>query len=133
MSQAIDGRAEELLKEKNFVVISTLRQDGTIHATPAWIDIQDGCPVVNSAEGRAWPTNLKRDPRVTLTVQNLENPYEYVTIRGRVSEQTTVGADEHIDSLAKKYLGQDTYPYRQPGEQRVILRIEPEHVHVYGG
>jgi PPOX class probable F420-dependent enzyme len=133
MSQAIDGRAEELLKEKNFVVISTLRQDGTIHATPAWIDIQDGCPVVNSAEGRAWPTNLKRDPRVTLTVQNLENPYEYVTIRGRVSEHTTEGADEHIDSLAKKYLGQDTYPYRQPGEQRVILRIEPEHVHVYGG
>jgi PPOX class probable F420-dependent enzyme len=133
MSQAIEGRAEQLLKEKNFVVISTLRQDGTIHAAPAWVDIQDGRPVVNSAEGRAWPTNLKRDPRVTLTVQNLENPYEYVTIRGRVSEQTTEGADEHIDSLAKKYLGQDSYPYRQPGEQRVILRIEPEHVHVYGG
>jgi PPOX class probable F420-dependent enzyme len=133
MSQAIEGRAEQLLKEKNFVVISTLRQDGTIHAAPAWVDIQDGRPVVNSAEGRAWPTNLKRDPRVTLTVQNLENPYEYVTIRGRVSEQTTEGADEHIDSLAMKYLGQDSYPYRQPGEQRVILRIEPEHVHVYGG
>jgi PPOX class probable F420-dependent enzyme len=133
MSQAIEGRAEQLLKEKNFVVISTLRQDGTIHAAPAWVDIQDGRPVVNSAEGRAWPTNLKRDPRVTLTVQNLENPYEYVTIRGRVSEQTTDGADEHIDALAKKYLGQDSYPYRQPGEQRVILRIEPEHVHVYGG
>jgi PPOX class probable F420-dependent enzyme len=133
MSQAIEGRAEQLLKEKNFVVISTLRQDGTIHAAPAWVDVQDGRPVVNSAEGRAWPTNLKRDPRVTLTVQNLENPYEYVTIRGRVSEQTTAGADEHIDSLAMKYLGQNSYPYRQPGEQRVILRIEPEHVHVYGG
>jgi PPOX class probable F420-dependent enzyme len=102
MSQAIEGRAEQLLKEKNFVVISTLRQDGTIHAAPAWVDIQDGRPVVNSAEGRAWPTNLKRDPRVTLTVQNLENPYEYVTIRGRVSEQTTEGADQHIDSLAKE-------------------------------
>jgi PPOX class probable F420-dependent enzyme len=133
MSQAIEGRAEELLKEKNFVVVSTIRPDGTIHAAPAWVDVQDGRPVVNSAEGRAWPTNLKRDPRVTLTVQNLENPYEYVAIRGRVAEQTTEGADEHIDELAKKYLGQDTYPYRQPGEQRVILRIEPEHVHVYGG
>ncbi|HEX5308664.1 MAG TPA: PPOX class F420-dependent oxidoreductase [Solirubrobacteraceae bacterium] len=133
MSQAIEGRADELLKGKNFVVISTLRPDGTIHAAPAWVDVQDGRPVVNSAEGRAWPTNLKRDPRVTLTVQNLENPYEYVTIRGRVSEQTTDGADEHIDSLAKKYLGQDSYPYRQPGEQRVILRIDPEHVHMYGG
>lgn len=133
MSQVIEGRAEQLLREKNFVVISTLRADGTIHAAPAWVDVQDGRPVVNSAEGRAWPANLKRDPRVTLTVQNLENPYEYVTIRGRVSEQTTEGADEHIDSLAKKYLGQDSYPYRQPGEQRVILRIEPEHIHVYGG
>lgn len=133
MSQAIEGRAEELLKGRNFVVVSTIRPDGTIHAAPAWVDVQDGRPVVNSAEGRAWPTNLKRDPRVTLTVQNLENPYEYVAIRGRVAEQTTEGADEHIDALAKKYLGQDTYPYRQPGEQRVILRIEPEHVHVYGG
>jgi PPOX class probable F420-dependent enzyme len=133
MSQAIEGRAEELLKGKNFVVVSTIRPDGTIHAAPAWVDVQDGRAVVNSAEGRAWPTNLKRDPRVTLTVQNLENPYEYVAIRGRVAEQTTEGADEHIDALAKKYLGQDTYPYRQPGEQRVILRIEPEHVHVYGG
>lgn len=133
MSQAIEGRAEELLKGKNFVVVSTLRPDGTIHAAPAWVDVQDGQPVVNSAEGRAWPTNLKRDPRVTLTVQNLENPYEYVAIRGRVAEQTTEGADEHIDALAKKYLGQDTYPYRQAGEQRVMLRIEPEHVHVYGG
>jgi PPOX class probable F420-dependent enzyme len=133
MSQAIEGRAEELLNAKNFVVVSTIRPDGTIHAAPAWVDVQDGRPVLNSAEGRAWPTNLKRDPRVTLTVQNLENPYEYVAIRGRVAEQTTEGADEHIDALAKKYLGQDTYPYRQPGEQRVILRIEPEHVHVYGG
>lgn len=133
MSQAIEGRAEELLKGKNFVVVSTLRADGTIHSAPAWVDIKDGRPVVNSAKGRAWPTNLERDPRVTLTVQNLENPYEYVAIRGRVCEQTTDGADEHIDSLAKKYLGQDSYPYRQPGEQRVILRVDPEHVHVYGG
>jgi PPOX class probable F420-dependent enzyme len=133
MSQAIEGRAEELLKAKNFVVISTLRPDGTIHAAPAWVDVQDGRPVVNSARGRAWPSNLERDPRVTLTVQNMENPYEYVTIRGRVSEQTTDGADEHIDALAKKYLDQDSYPYRQPGEQRVILRVEPEHVHLYGG
>lgn len=133
MSQAIEERAEQLLKGKNFVVISTLRPDGSIHAAPAWIDVQDGRPVVNTAEGRAWPANLARDPRVTLTVQNLENPYEYVTIRGRVAERTSDGADAHIDSLAKKYLGQDSYPYRQPGEQRVILRIEPEHVHFYGG
>jgi len=66
-----------------------------------------------------------------LMVQNLENPYEYVTIRGRVAEQTTEGADEHIDSLAMKYMGQETYPLRQPGERRVIVRVDPEYVHVY--
>ena len=125
MSPAIDGRAEELLKGKNFCVVSTIRADGSIHAAPAWVDVQDGRPVLNTAEGRAWPRNLERDPRVTLTVQNMENPYEYVTIRGRVAERTSDGADAHIDALAMKYLGQESYPYRQPGEQRVILRSSP--------
>ena len=82
--------------------------------------------MLNTAEGRAWPRNLERDPRVTLTVQNMENPYEYVEVRGRVAERTHDGADEHIDALAKKYLDQDSYPYRQPGEQRVIIRVEPD-------
>jgi PPOX class probable F420-dependent enzyme len=132
MSPMIEGRAEELLKARNFVVVSTLRPDGSVHAVPTWVDIQDGKPVLNTAEGRAWPRNLKRDPRVTLTVQNAENPYEYVAIRGHVAEHTTEGADAHIDALAKKYMGVDSYPLRQPGEQRLIVRIEPEHVHVYG-
>ncbi len=132
MSQAIEGRAEELLKAKNFCVVSTIRADGSVHAAPVWVDVQDGRPVVNTAEGRSWPENLKRDPRVTLTVQNMENPYEYLSVRGRVTEQTREGADAHIDSLAMKYLGQESYPYRQPGEQRVILRVEPDYVHVNG-
>ncbi len=132
MSPAIEDRAEELLKAKNFCVVSTIRPDGSVHAAPTWVDVQDGRPVLNTAEGRAWPHNLERDPRVTLTVQNMENPYEYVTIRGRVGERTTEGADEHIDALAMKYMGQESYPFRQPGEQRLIVRIEPEHVHVYG-
>ncbi|HEX4837151.1 MAG TPA: PPOX class F420-dependent oxidoreductase [Solirubrobacteraceae bacterium] len=132
MSPAIVGHAEELLKAKNFAVVSTIRPDGSVHAAPTWIDVQDGRPVLNTAEGRAWPRNLERDPRVTLTVQNMENPYEYVAIRGRVAERTTDGADEHIDALAMKYLGQESYPYRQPGEQRLIVRIDPERVHTYG-
>ena len=132
MSQAIEGRAAELLEGKNFCNVCTLRRDGSVHAAPVWVDVQDGRPVLNTAEGRAWPNNLARDPRVTLTVQNMENPYEYLEIRGRVAERTHEGADEHIDSLAKKYLGKDEYPYRQPGEQRVILRVEPEHVHHWG-
>jgi PPOX class probable F420-dependent enzyme len=130
MSTTITGRGEELLKAKNFCHVATLRADGTIHGVPVWADIQDGHPVVNSAEGRGWVRNLERDPRVTLTVQNSENPYEYLEVRGRVSELTRDGADQHIDSLAKKYMDLDEYPLRQPGEQRVIIRVEPEHVYV---
>jgi PPOX class probable F420-dependent enzyme len=133
MSVKIEGRAEELLKGKNFAHVATLRKDGSVQSAPVWVDVQDGMPVVNSAEGRAWPRNLERDPRVTLTVQNMENPYEYIEIRGRVAERTHEGADEHIDSLAKKYMGVEEYPMRQPGEQRVIIRVEPEHVRAFGG
>ncbi|MHB8531320.1 MAG: PPOX class F420-dependent oxidoreductase [Solirubrobacteraceae bacterium] len=133
MSDKLDSKAEELLKARNFANVSTLNADGTIHAAPVWVDVQDGNVVVNSAEGRVWPRNLERDPRVTVTVQNMENPYEYLQVRGRVAERTHEGADEHIDQLAKKYLGEDEYPYRQPGEQRVIIRIEPERAKVNGG
>jgi PPOX class probable F420-dependent enzyme len=129
MSATIDGGAEALLKGKNFAHVATLRADGSVQVAPVWVDVQDGKPVVNSAEGRAWPRNLERDERVTIAVQNLENPSEYVEVRGHVAERTHDGADEHIDSLAKKYMGLDSYPMRQPGEQRVIFRIEPEHVY----
>jgi PPOX class probable F420-dependent enzyme len=130
MSATIEGRSEELLKGKNFCNVATLRADGTVHGAPVWVDVQDGLPTVNTAEGRAWAKNLERNPHVTLTVQNMENPYEYVEIRGQVAERTHEGADEHINALAKKYLGQDEYPYRQPGETRVIIRVAPEHVYV---
>jgi PPOX class probable F420-dependent enzyme len=133
MSATIDGHAEELLKAKNFCVVSTLREDGSVLATPVWVDVQDGRPVLNTAEGRTWPRNLERDPRITLTVQNSENPYEYVSIRGTVAERTHDGADAHIDAMAKKYMDADSYPLRQPGEQRLIIRVEPEHTTVYGG
>ncbi len=132
MSVKIEGRAEELLKGTNFCHVATLRADGSVHGVPVWVDVQDGRAVLNTAEGRAWPRNLERDPRVTLTVQNAENPYEYVEVRGRVAERTHDGADAHIDAMAKKYMGVDEYPLRQPGEQRVILRVEPEHVHAFG-
>jgi hypothetical protein len=84
---------------------------------------------VNSAVGRAWPTNLDRDPRITLVAFDPANPYEYVEIRGRVTDKdTSEEADRHIDRLAKKYLDADSYPYRQEGEQRVKYTIEPEKV-----
>jgi PPOX class probable F420-dependent enzyme len=132
MSAKIEGRSEQLLQDKNFCHVATVRADGTIHGVPVWVDVQDGLPTVNTAEGRAWPRNLERDPRATLTVQNLQNPYEYVEIRGRVVRRTHDGADAHIDALANKYLGRD-YPGRRPGEQRVIIQFEPEHVSLHGG
>jgi PPOX class probable F420-dependent enzyme len=133
MSTRIEGRAEELLRGRNFAHVGTLRADGSVQVSPAWVDVQDGRPVLNTAEGRAWLRNLERDPRITLEVQNMENPYEYVEIRGRVAERTHEGADEHIDLFAKKYLDVAQYPNRRPGEQRVIIRVEPEYVKVLGG
>jgi PPOX class probable F420-dependent enzyme len=133
MSERVEGRAEELLKAKNFCHVSTLRKDGSVHTAPVWVDVEDGLPVLNTAEGRAWPRNLERDPRVTLTVQNLENPYEYLEVRGTVAERTHEGADAHIDALAKKYMGVEEYPLRQPGEQRLIIKVAPETARVWGG
>jgi PPOX class probable F420-dependent enzyme len=129
---SIESRSEQLLKAKNFCHVGTIRKDGTPHIVPVWVDTDGGEVLLNTAKGRAWITNAERDPRVTLTVQNFENPYEYVTIRGRVAEVTHEGADEHIDALAKKYLDKDTYPLRQPGEVRLKVRIVPEYVHHNG-
>lgn len=125
---SLDERDRALLEDKNFCHVATLREDGTIHDVPVWVDVEGDELVLNSAEGRVWPANLQRTGRGTFTVQNLENPYEYVMIDGRLEEATHDGADEHIDRLAKKYLGEDTYPFRQPGERRVLLRIRPERV-----
>jgi PPOX class probable F420-dependent enzyme len=128
----VEGRGEELLAAKNFCMVATLRADGSVQSVPVWVDVEDGHPLLNTAEGRAWPTNLERDPRITLTVPDWENPYEYLAVRGRVGERTHEGADAHIDAMAKKYMDADEYPLRQPGEQRVIIRVQPEHVHAFG-
>lgn len=129
MAEAIEGRIRELIEAPNFCTVATVGADGAPQVNPVWVHTDDGHVVVNSAEGRKWPENLRRDPRVTLCVPNHENPYEYVTIWGRMVDDTHEGADEQIDFLAKKYLGKDEYPFRQPGEERVIFRIEPERIH----
>jgi PPOX class probable F420-dependent enzyme len=133
MADHLSGRALELVQDKNFATVATLRKDGSVQANVVWVHARDGSVLVNSAEGRAWPANLRRDPRVTVTVPNWEKPYEYVTISGKAAEMTHEGADEDIDMLAKKYLDADTYPFRQEGEQRVTIRIEPDRVKHYGG
>jgi hypothetical protein len=84
--------------------------------------------VLNTAEGRAWPANARRSGKVAINVINLENPYEYVYVQGTVTQDTTDGADEHIDKLAKKYMDVDEYPFRQEGETRLIIKIAPDKV-----
>jgi PPOX class probable F420-dependent enzyme len=127
MTDLHDNRVRELLEQPNYATISTLNEDGTILSTVVWVGLEDGELAVNSAEGRKWPTNLERDSRATLLVAESGNPYRYAEIRGRASA-TREGADEHINRLAKKYIGQDEYPFRQPGEVRVKYVIEPERV-----
>lgn len=132
-SVEIKGRAKELIDAPNFVTLASEREDGSTHLTVIWGSLDDGRIAINSAEGRNWPENVRRNPEVSLVVVNSENPYEYVSVRGRVVEDTHEGADEHINALAKKYLDKDEYPFRQPGEQRVKFLVEPEWVSVQGG
>jgi PPOX class probable F420-dependent enzyme len=127
MATLNDPPVQELLEQPNYAVIATLNANGSIHETIIWISAEGDAVAVNSAVGRLWPTNLERDPRVTVVVYEAGNPYNFVEIRGTASG-TTEGADEHINALAKKYIGQDEYPFRQPGEQRIKFVIEPEHV-----
>jgi PPOX class probable F420-dependent enzyme len=133
MATKLEGRARELLEQPNFVAVATVDDDGVPDVKVVWADVDDGQVVLNSAEGRKWPERLRRQGRATVTVVNHDNPYEYAVIKGRLAEDTHEGADESIDALAKKYLGKDEYPFRQPGEQRVLFRIEPERVKLHGG
>jgi PPOX class probable F420-dependent enzyme len=127
MTTIDDPQVARLLSEPNHAVISTLLPDGSVHSTVVWVDVLDGKVAVNTAVGRQWPTNLERDPRITVLVYEQGNPYEYLELRGRATGRTE-GADEHIDRLAKKYLDADTYPFRQEGEQRITYVVDADRV-----
>lgn len=126
------GSYRDILDKKGFAHLATVGTDGRPQVTPVWVDF-DGTHVrINTARGRVKDRNLGQNPRVALSVLDPDNPYRYVQIRGRVTEMTEQGADAHIDSLAKKYLGKDTYPYRKPNEKRVIVKIAPDDVQGVG-
>jgi len=114
---------------RNLAFVATLMKDGWPQITPTWVDIEDGKILVNTAEGRLKQKNISRDDRIAISVADQNNPYHMVTVRGRVVEQTNEGADEHVDKLAKKYLGVEKYPLRSPNEKRVIIKIKPERIH----
>lgn len=122
----LSADALRLLGEgKNLAIIATIMPDGSPQATAVWVDTDGEHVRFNTAEGRVKTKNLRRDPRVAVAILNADNPYEQVTIRGRVVEFVHEGAVEHIDSLARKYVGTDVFTERDPNDQRVIVKIAP--------
>jgi hypothetical protein len=125
MAANLDPYLDLLQQKKAFAGLATIMPDGTPQVTPVWFDYAGGKVRVNTAKGRVKARNLKPGAAVALAIMDPDNPYRYVQIRGRVASATETGADEHIDSMAKKYLGKDQYPFRRPGEVRVMYEIEP--------
>jgi PPOX class probable F420-dependent enzyme len=129
---AISEKFLDLFQKKAFAQLATLMPDGSPHVSPVWCEYDGLHVLINTAKGRVKDRNMRRDPRVSLDILDPENPYRHVSIRGRVTDFTEQGADQHIDKLAKKYLDADSYPFRQPGEVRVVYKIEPERTFAMG-
>ena len=118
-------------KNRNFAFLSTINRDGSPQVTPTWVDIDEknGIILINTAIGRLKQKNVSRDPRVSLSiVDEQNNPYSMITVKGMVTEQTTDNADEHIDKLSNKYLNSDKYPGHSTNIKRIILKIKPEKI-----
>ena len=127
----------KFFRGKNFGFLGTVNKDGSPQVTPTWIDIiekeekevgREEIILINTAMDRLKQKNVSRDPRVSISMVDEDNPYSMVTIKGRVVEQTTEGADEHIDKLAKRYLNADRYPAHSPSVKRIILKVKPEKI-----
>jgi PPOX class probable F420-dependent enzyme len=130
---AIPATHADLLTTKNaFANVATLNPDGSPQVTPVWVDYDGTHVLINTAKGRVKAKNLAREPRVALSIADPDNAYRYIGIQGRVVEMTENGGDAHIDKMAKKYLGKDSYPFRAPGEVRLIVKISPDKVHTNG-
>jgi PPOX class probable F420-dependent enzyme len=132
MAATIPEQFKDLFTKVAFAHLATLMTDGSPQVTPVWVDYDGAYVRVNSAKGRVKDKNMRRDRRVALSIQDPDNPYRYLAIQGDVVEITEDGADAHIDALAKKYLGKERYPFRSPGEVRVIYKIRPNKVSTSG-
>lgn len=118
----------DLLESKQLIVMATVSDDGTPQTSPVWFHYKDGVIWINSAKGRLKDRNMRARPQFSGCIVDPANPYRYVEVRGEIFEITEEGADAHIDFLAHRYLGVDTYPYRNDKETRVIYKIRPTHV-----
>jgi PPOX class probable F420-dependent enzyme len=132
MAEIIPEKYLDLLKKPAFASLGTIMRDGSPQVTPVWVDFDGKHVRVNSALGRMKDKNMRRDPRVSLSIQDPENPYRYLEIRGKVEEITQNGADDHINKLSQKYLGKPEYPFRKPGEVRVVYKIVPQKINSMG-
>ena len=119
-------------EKKAFLYLATLMPGGAPQVTPVWFNTAGEYILINSAKCRVKDRNMRTRPQVAVCIQDPSNPYRYLQIRGKVVEFTTDGADDHIDALALKYRGVPKYPYRQPGEQRVMYKIRIEKVDAHG-
>jgi PPOX class probable F420-dependent enzyme len=125
MAAVPDNYLDLVTQKKAFASLATIMPDGSPQVTPVWVDYAGGLIRINTAKGRVKARNLKPGARVALSIMDPDNPYRYIQIRGRVAAARESGADAHIDGLAKKYLGKDRYPFRRPGEERIMYEIEP--------
>ena len=132
MKQIPEKYMDLVTKKKAFADLATVMPDGSPQVTPVWFDYTDGKIRVNTARGRIKDKNMSRNSKVALAIMDPDNAYRHMQIRGKVTRATEEGADQHIDSLAKKYMGQEKYPFRQPGEVRVTYEIEPTSFSVMG-
>ncbi len=126
------SHADLLTTKKAFANVATLNPDGSPQVTPVWVDFDGSHVLINTAKGRVKAKNLAREPRIALSIADPDNAYRYLGIQGRVVDMTETGGDAHIDKMAKKYLGKDSYPYRAAGEVRLIVKISPDKVHTNG-
>jgi PPOX class probable F420-dependent enzyme len=124
----IPEQFKDLFQKVAFANLATLMPDGRPQVTPVWFDLDGSNIRINTAKGRVKDKNMRRNKNVALAISDPDNPYRHLAIQGEVVDITEQGADAHIDALAKKYLGKDKYPFRQPGEVRVIYKIRPDRV-----
>jgi PPOX class probable F420-dependent enzyme len=132
MAAIPDAFLDLLTQKKAFGALATIMPDGSPQVTPVWFDYAGGVIRVNTAKGRVKARNMEEGAAVALSIMDPDNPYRYIQIRGRVLRVVEQGADRHIDSLAKKYLGKDKYPFARPGEVRVMFEIEPRAINAMG-
>ena len=133
MAAKLSDTQRKLLDDKNFAHVATIGEEGEPQVTPVWIEYDGTHVLFNTEEKRAKVKHMRANPRIALSIQNAENPYQYIEIRGKVVEMTPEGADEMIDRLAKKYMGKDKYPFNKPGDVRLVVKVLPEKVMGMGG